>query len=977
MRQMKYLLKHILLIVCIGMIPHTTQTIFLVNGNNPNAPFGFNQIINAKVYDERTGTIYLGLYGDGTETYALSKSGRPTFRTPQSFIPMISEDDSNLYNSSIEFLAISQPVDAIPVIGVVPFDGTPFNARNIYGIQTAGIESIIATDVNGITNLHDAGGNSTTAGIVNIVGSPCHFFALVRPESGAFGAPNSGVAMLDVRLTDSCMRSMVTNLEIKDAVTGMPGNRAVPLENNSTVLKGDAGGANITFATDPEDLNQTAMYYDRTLDRLYIGVRIGTGGGGTDDIAKDIVVGLSDCTICNSLALIPIVADSAITSAATNEVVVTRALAGQGLRAKNISVLHATTGPDYLIVNGAIRPTGGPTTATDLVGNLIYALPLVNNPEDPFIHGTLADKNSALVNGHFITPATAPGDLATENDVAAVVGGAPLPLPASINISDLQVSGDTVFVSTTTCASSESDTGIIYSQAQFDATGKIISWTPWTKHAVGMYGINIACSPSCPGPVRFFSVDQKIGSMWIVDGVYKKLAGMSQWSSDPSSNKLARRASRLLSSGSFSALDLDQSTRGFYNVTNTNYDTIHRYALFGGNHTVVFARTSVAATNTPPVPITTPQTVITDFSSQQNLIGTKLKGCVQALEYSRRLSSEGDSNYFFAGTEKGLYAFALPNGNGFNVTDLGVLTNMLFTTGSWQFAGFSDSSIIDITTSGRALYVLARQVSSDPIAPFTYAVYAVPFKTSLAMMFLSGDVRTIAQSGVDALADAYAFYGLEIISTGTDTFPFTSENNYKEQLMLATNQGLFYSNADQTGTNNGIIQATNQTDANWQLVTDTQETLFYQIAGTDAPTRHTVWPSTIESLCAKGTLDRSRILQISGNGDATTDTVIVDTFVPPFFNSDSLTKPFRSLDPITHFWTDGARRYFITTKLDSAPCKNNIMVLPFRSLEWNTPQPQVLSNPVLEQYNYFYWVRMIGATGLLMIGTDQGIVALE
>jgi hypothetical protein len=244
-------------------------------------------------------------------------------------------------------------------------------------------------------------------------------------------------------------------------------------------------------------------------------------------------------------------------------------------------------------------------------------------------------------------------------------------------------------------------------------------------------------------------------------------------------------------------------------------------------------------------------------------------------------------------------------------------------------------------------------------------------------MFAPSNTRIIAQSGIDIFTDVYAFYGLEIISTGIETFPFASENNYKEQLMLAANQGLFYSNADQTGVNSGIIQATNQTDADWQLVADTQNTLYYQLAGTDAPMRHTVWPSTIESLCVKGTLDRSRILQISGNGDATTDNVAVDTFVPSFFNSSSLTKPFRLLDPITYFWTDGARRYFIITKLDSAPYKNNIMVLPFQSLAWNTPQPQVLSNPVLEQFNHFYWVRMIGATGLLMIGTDQGIVALE
>ena len=102
--------------------------------------------------------------------------------------------------------------------------------------------------------------------------------------------------------------------------------------------------------------------------------------------------------------------------------------------------MHASTGPSYLIVNGGDSTTGD-------TNNTIFALPLVDlgDPTNA-LQGTLADDTSALVNFKFVTPAINPAQMPLASDAAAQVGGGPLGLPPSQQISDIDVVGDTVFI---------------------------------------------------------------------------------------------------------------------------------------------------------------------------------------------------------------------------------------------------------------------------------------------------------------------------------------------------------------------------------------------------------------------------------------------------------------------------------------------------------------------------------------------------
>ncbi len=231
-------------------------------------------------------------------------------------------------------------------------------------------------------------------------------------------------------------------------------------------------------------------------------------------------------------------------------------------------------------------------------------------------------------------------------------------------------------------------------------------------------------------------------------------------------------------------LDLDQSTRGFAS------NTCSRYALFGGTNIVIFAQVSQSLDVYCPIAIMLldPQTVITDYSQPENLVTTKLSECgaVTVLEYARRDSTTPNPylNYFYAGTQNGLYVFAGPQGTALDVRTFGDLNTLPFTTGSWQLAPNLPGAIVDIKTTGNMLYVLT--VSSTN-APLQGTLYAIPFLPTISAMFDPTNISILAQTKT-APTFFYAtvrFLGMQIISTNS--------TGSTEQIVLATNQGLFQS----------------------------------------------------------------------------------------------------------------------------------------------------------------------------------------
>ena len=922
-------------------------TTVVVRGNDTTAPFGFTVPVNTTVFDCRTGTFYVGLQANSTGSFAVSKGPRPNFNKAITFTGIaVDSGDVQLVDQPIEFLALSLQEQAAALLGIVVQMNGGLQSQTITVLPTDGRTDPARTDI-----LNDANSNDTT-GIIRLAANEEHMFAVVRPQASDFGADGGGIALIQTTLSNSTL-----TVTVKDANTGLDGNQALGLNAGTTQVKGSEGGQDVIFATD-SDTNQVALYYDASLQRLYTGLRIETNND-MDDIGKSVVVArlVSDENDNKKLELQDIVADSAIEG--NNQIIIARDM-NIDLRANNISVMHTSTGPSYLIVNGGMG-------TTDQIGNQIFAFPLVNDPDDEDNHGSLANKNAPLINSVFVTPATAPDQVPIQMDEAARVGTGLLPIEADQTIAELIVVGDTVYVALNTKPDNDNDTGILFSQALFDSTGKIIRWTPWTKRATpfnAFPGTTLPGDVMHDGRVNFFAIDAKTGNAWIVEGTTGQVVGITNWQTTSTTNSLLTKLTTTLANGCYSILDLDQSTRGFIG------STIHRYALFGGTNQVVFTRVSQAETIGN---INSPQTVINDFSLSENFSTTTLPnngGNVFALEYSQRRQEKGNQNYFFAGTSNGLFVFTTSAGNGFNVDQLAQLNQEPFISRSWRKAAGITGAVVDIKSSGNTLYILTFE-SSDK-QPLKSTLYNVHFTTNINTMFRASNINIIAETKTGIFANVSEFFGLQIIATGDLVDPAE-----KEQLILTTNRGLFRTNANQV-IQTGSPAARTQEEAAWELIESTSKTMFFGIGGMTTPIRHTVWPFSIDDENKFQTFERSSIHQLSGSGNDTGDTPLFNGFVPTQFNAQNTTGRFTTLDPITYFWSDGARRFFIFNRITDPPTQNKLGVLPFDVNKFSVATATILDDhPTLAKIDRFFWAQVIGTTGFMMAGTEQGIVTLE
>jgi hypothetical protein len=384
------------------------------------------------------------------------------------------------------------------MVGSQPVAVQEGDLNTLYWI-TSKLSSATQTMVSNATVLKDANGANSSGVVVLpdntcavITGAGSTLFAAVRPNGLLFGADNSGIAVLTK--TDS-------GLTQEKAVHGDDVNiKAVKFDK--TIPELNMGGANITALVN----HAIDLYWDSLLQRLYISTQIeltDNANGG----AKSVVVGYVHDQGANGkkLRLNHIAPTAAFTANSNNEIV--------GLKHNEVElfayrnqVMHTSTGLSYLIVHG---------TSSDFARTKdIFALPLVDESANPAnsnwktsaTHGTLAKKNTTPTDYYltasngieyfykrgFQTPATAAGDLLTDQGVAAKVGRAAVPGA----ISSMQVYKDAVFVSTSEGAVPE-DIGIFYSQAIFDANGVIVNWTAWQRVYYGTDAIKaFAFSPT-------------------------------------------------------------------------------------------------------------------------------------------------------------------------------------------------------------------------------------------------------------------------------------------------------------------------------------------------------------------------------------------------------------------------------------------------------------------------------------------------
>jgi hypothetical protein len=310
------------------------------------------------------------------------------------------------------------------------------------------------------------------------------FAAAVRPSTGlAFGT--AGSAVVFGGLTKD-----------KDNPT-LAAGAIMPVVVSSIAFKIGGDLASIDNDTLVPKI-PVALCGDETLGTFYTGICATAGGVGTG--VRGVVGGFGSQLAPDAA----IGADSIIGGIGAGKQVVIHKLA----------ILNASTRPRYLVVWGGI----GTPAATQ---NMVWALPLVSVATGRATQkdlGKLAKKTAvpvdqwgepplvAFMGRGFAEAAAVAGDLFSPGDAdiyRAQVGGLDLTvLPGPIT--DLWAEKDAIFVSVADQAGAKERGGVFYSQAIFDATGRINGWTIWQRSAGYL------------GSVYQLVLDPKYAHMWNV-----------------------------------------------------------------------------------------------------------------------------------------------------------------------------------------------------------------------------------------------------------------------------------------------------------------------------------------------------------------------------------------------------------------------------------------------------------------------------
>ena len=946
-----------------------------------------DQSVTTKVLDRATGNLYLGLSEamDDTALAIIRFARYHGYGTP-SFQTVVPSSDDLINGDTIEYLALANSRgNKDSLIAAVTQD---INGINLQTTVLAYSDNFTKDQKKGQSKELDDADTSTTEGIVGLTGgivrletTNTYLFAAVKPSASdndpaIFGDPDSGIAI--IQATDDNDEILLTQ-------------KTTERVDETTEQLGIFDQPKITTN---ENEKQVSLYWDDKLQRLYIGIssiRTDTTNTVTSGARSIIVAQVNEEGTATFANIAP---DTAFTPRAANEIVGAIQETDQNsltIGALFIRVMHTSTGKSYLIINGgnAIKDNG----STTIPGNTIFALPLVNSNDPTNItQGTLANWQLTSPTTPFETAATTPSEIYSSNNPQTNVGNAPFRLLPENRISDIVVVGDSVYVSTQEDADNQNESGIWYSQALFDELGRIYRWTPWTKRAFPQAIAKIEGEQKTEiSGITFFDVDASNGKIWAIPTEDNTQVYSTAWirAGDSSTeNDLREILNKDFAYGCFSILDLDQSTK------NLAQRSPARYTLFGGVNQVAFAKISASVQNNTPynknieTNIQYTQDVNAGtFNDPENYLLTALPtnaGCVKVLEYSRTYST----NYFFAGTQNGLYIFADRTGDAFTVDEtVSNLDEEPFFSRRWQEVPNIPGAIIDIKSDGEFLYVLTFETSK--VKPIKNCLYKVPFTSNFKEnnvngMFNPNTIRKIAESAVQEinsdLSAAKIFFAIEIMTT-------YSNNKFINEIVLATNNGIYRSNE--------VSEAKNQANAQWKPVDEDDTSMYTGIFAIDnRPTNtfttdniitdtayilSTVWPVQVADENSCLTFEKSNIRQLNGS-----DNAALPMFIPVHFNAISagdieIDKEFETLNPISSFWSDGARRFFIMQRMCDPKWANKIFVIPYDIKEWcvESQDTMMLTDPALQQIKTFYWIRHIGASGILMAGTNTGVVTLE
>ncbi|HBS47779.1 TPA: hypothetical protein DEO28_01895 [Candidatus Dependentiae bacterium] len=925
-------MKQLKILTLLGAACLFTSLAAVVQVSQSSSVTNFAQNISAKAYDRYTGTFYLGTQQPNFN-YSLAMAGRDaTVFTP------LATAAYDAFNYAITTTSL----------GLIN-NGGGAATHLVFTTTNPFLNAVVLTDANYVTTglaVRLTGTDSNASSFDTVVGST--EFAFLRVH-GFPGTDSLGSGITAVWFSGTSAPHLMGN--------------AVKWNSAKGTYYGDGSPMRIASADSVMTLSPHVndLYWNPTFATLFITGTVNARNVGA--ATTDYYSAISTATIAGGTLVLRDILPYGVNPAASNLKTIfayTNASNASiaSININKIRTMTTSTGNNYLIVNGGIEQYG----ATTSVGNNIYCLRYSTTE-----YQVIQNKSYYVNLPNNFNEVTLAGDSA----YSLTVGGGTAPWASTSYASDMEVVGDTVYVSfhsSLAARDANNDFGVWSSQALFDNNGTIIGWTKWERVMTSFGGFD---TPNIyQDKARFFSVDAKTGKVWEVVNestdtnpriVYRTSWITSSFTADSLPYKL-NQDSFFNDYGISCCLDLVAGTTSLYNPSNP-YNSM---ALFGGYQQVAMALTSFGnqrETNYEDYNFGTPL----QYYSKTTLPNSAMVRCLQ---FSRpMMEAAATKGYFFAGTDNGLYVYAktaspyagfdTSRGSGGISDNLGTFFS---TPDTYAWRKMSSSSIegtvSQIESDGVYIYVVEQDITS--IGSLKSRLWRITLANDVTAMTT---VTKIAESGATRSIPTNAVIsGFKIVTNATGQLVYG---------VLSTNAGVFDSNVSLTGFDMGVLAHS------WTTIDSTR--CYHSLY---AP-KHTP-TSSIPDYNGQST----KLFGISFSDPGLQNyyqnsqfNIINSPFAAsPVVRSDytNSSSSITYLDRSLSFYTDGGRRLFTRFDPTETLTYSSLDSLPYNSAEWNMSAPFAPSEiGVNADISRIHWIENISGIGTILAGTDNGVISLE
>ena len=967
----------------------------------------FQTPIIVKAFDRYTGDFYVGTDAQaGDNNRIIARAGR----TDSGFtgLSTVVGDAQNARLSGLFALASK--------------DG---KAASYVGFNTAvaaatGLSSILASG--GAVNATAAlgGGNDDEINLT-VYGNPAVTISQIaggyyeRPDGWVNGAPSGAYFFVRTRsdvIRDFAVNSGIKAFRMNENGNGFEGvgsgvvNAVASLLYDSTINALGTGSffrfgsTNVRYAAISSTVSD--LYWDSILKTLFVTSVLGIGFAGAAQLADlGHVSAISKVTFKNDVNAKLIISDIIDSTyfpllQDTTAIFASHRVHGDvdytnSPKIHKLRTMHMSTGKIYLIVNGMV---GDVIVQTN--GASFYALRYNENAAETLVGAGTGqivqnDKDGTDLGNDFILSGGIHNALDGGNVGSLLIGGGVAPwqgagaqnlaLPAS----DMEVVGDTVYVSYAAVdRDTTNDPGVWASTAMFDKDGVVIGWTSWERV--------MASQDPLQDKISFFAVDASNNKIWTVgeDGQNATVTRVVRhgWkTSDFDADSLPEVVNTSFGAGIYSdvtcVLDIPKNTPGitYFQASNTDLTSL---VMFGGYEKVDFAKTSKS------FGLGVGQVPTLDFSvgvNPNHYVETTLTGAgtVRCLGVSRStIQSEG---YFLAGTDTGLWIWALDAGNhaGYDanaVVNATLAAPLDTALASWHKFDVTQISgpVIAIDSDGVYIYLIEQDITSDA-GIIISKLWRIAIGDDIPTMEVAGQAVIIAQSGKDEIPANAIFTDFKFITDGT-----ALRATHATQCILSTNIGAFYpTQALSSFANVAVAGATPNAPQGWEskeadkfigkLFAPKRVPATAQLAGTNDGINHRVVANTLVDdsrgfgyfqNTALSSLNASSDLTNIGSARYTNLSMAAGTATLTYLNNRALA-----------FWSDGGRRFYTRRNVSESWGNadfNMLNSLPYNATEWNMSEP---FGDDATNGQTIYWVESISGLGIILAGTTNGVIALQ